>query len=157
MKEQKGITLVALIITIIVMLILVAVTISIALNGGLFDKARTASRETRIAQVKEAIAMAKADIIADYYDPTNTTGDVTYLEASAPSNTIVQKYINGYLDEKVLKVKVPSAGTTSATGTSYTVQIDTVNDSINTDIGSTTFDALVLDMWKTTTPSGSGT
>ena len=39
MKNQKGITLIALIITIIVMLILVAVTISVVLNGGLFEKA----------------------------------------------------------------------------------------------------------------------
>ena len=50
MKGQKGITLVALIITIIVMLILVAVTISVALNGGLFDNARAARKETKIAQ-----------------------------------------------------------------------------------------------------------
>ena len=42
MKGQKGITLVALIITIIVMLILVAVSVSIALNGGLISKAREA-------------------------------------------------------------------------------------------------------------------
>ena len=40
MKKEKGITLIALIITIIVMLILVAVTISVALNGGLFNNAK---------------------------------------------------------------------------------------------------------------------
>lgn len=40
MKGQKGITLVALIITIIVMLILVGVSITVAINGGLFDRAR---------------------------------------------------------------------------------------------------------------------
>ena len=51
MKGQKGITLVALIITIIVMLILVGVSISVALNGGLFTKAGDASRETKQAQV----------------------------------------------------------------------------------------------------------
>ena len=47
MKNQKGITLVALIITIIVMLILVAVTINLALNGGLFTRAKNATVQTQ--------------------------------------------------------------------------------------------------------------
>ena len=51
MRRQKGITLIALIITIIVMLILVGVTINVALNGGLFNTASTAAQKTE----KEAI------------------------------------------------------------------------------------------------------
>ena len=46
MKEQKGITLVALVITIIVMLILVAVSVTVALNGGLFTTAENATART---------------------------------------------------------------------------------------------------------------
>lgn len=42
MKGQKGITLIALIITIIVMLILVAVTINVVINSGLFDQSKKA-------------------------------------------------------------------------------------------------------------------
>lgn len=49
MKSQKGITLIALVITIIVMLILVAVSITMAVNGGLFDKAGEAARGTNNA------------------------------------------------------------------------------------------------------------
>lgn len=47
-KGQKGITLVALVITIIVMLILAGVSISLALDpeNGLFKKARRAGDET---------------------------------------------------------------------------------------------------------------
>ena len=44
--EQKGITLIALVITIIVMLILVGVTISMAINGGLFGYAKKAAKDT---------------------------------------------------------------------------------------------------------------
>ena len=40
MKGNKGITLIALIITIIIMLILVGVTINYSLNGGLITKAK---------------------------------------------------------------------------------------------------------------------
>lgn len=53
MKGQKGITLVALVITIIVMLILVAVTVSVALNGGLFDTAKEAGNKWENAQKTE--------------------------------------------------------------------------------------------------------
>ena len=54
-KKQNGITLIALIITIIVMLILVAVTISVALNGGLFERGRNASEQTQRESDREAL------------------------------------------------------------------------------------------------------
>ena len=53
MKGQKGITLVALIITIIVMLILVGVSITVAINGGLFDKANEAGDSYQTAADQE--------------------------------------------------------------------------------------------------------
>ena len=53
MKENKGITLIALVITIIVMLVLVAVTISMAVNGGLFGYAGDAARRTKEAKKDE--------------------------------------------------------------------------------------------------------
>ena len=53
MKEQKGITLVALVITIIVMLILVGVSITVALNGGLFTNAKDAANNTAEARNAE--------------------------------------------------------------------------------------------------------
>ena len=45
-NQNKGITLIALIITIIVMLILVGVTVNVAMQGGLFSTANKASSET---------------------------------------------------------------------------------------------------------------
>lgn len=53
MKNQKGVTLIALIITIIVMLILVVVTINIATTGGLIDKASDAKTNTQAATKNE--------------------------------------------------------------------------------------------------------
>ena len=58
MKKQKGITLIALIITIIVMLILVGVTINVALSGGLFEKANSASKQTQKEVDKEMLLSA---------------------------------------------------------------------------------------------------
>ena len=60
--QNKGITLIALIITIIVMLILVGVTINVALNGGLFKKAETATKDTEEkAILEEMLAMMEID------------------------------------------------------------------------------------------------
>ena len=108
MKGQKGITLVALIITIIVMLILVGVSISVALNGDLFGKATSAVDGTKEEQVKEAITLAKTDIFTKYYDPNATAAD-----KAAPTGEIVKGYINNYLD---VSVQVPSVANINEDG-----------------------------------------
>lgn len=54
MRTEKGITLIALVITIIVMLILVGVTITMALNGKLFDYAKDATQRTNTAKEAES-------------------------------------------------------------------------------------------------------
>ena len=103
MKDQKGITLVALIITIIVMLILVAVTISVALQGGLFQKARDAATGTKQAQLKEAATLAKAEVMADYFDTGATVNASTfagkvkeYLDGVTPS-AVASQGTNGWI------------------------------------------------------------
>lgn len=53
LRKNQGITLIALVITIIVMLILVAVTITMAVNGGLFEYARKAAGETEVKKEAE--------------------------------------------------------------------------------------------------------
>ena len=53
MKKNQGITLIALVITIIVMLILVGVTITMAVNGGLFEYAKKAAGETEVKKEAE--------------------------------------------------------------------------------------------------------
>ena len=69
MKGQKGITLVALIITIIVMLILVGVSITIAMNGGLFDTARSAATNTNTAaKAEQNLANGSIDYRVDSDD-----------------------------------------------------------------------------------------
>ena len=62
-KENKGITLIALVITIIVMLILVGVTISVSLKGGLFSRANEATTQIQIAQEREQLLTATLGVI----------------------------------------------------------------------------------------------
>ena len=56
-KNQQGITLIALIITIIVMLILVAVTIQVVINSGLLKTAGDAVSDYKNEQEKNQILM----------------------------------------------------------------------------------------------------
>ena len=53
MRQQKGITLVALVITIIILLILAGISIASLSGSGLFDNARKAESEYGNAQNKE--------------------------------------------------------------------------------------------------------
>lgn len=68
-KKQKGITLIALIITIIVMLILVGVSVTVALNGGLFSTAKKAKGDTQTELDKEqTLASGIVEIDGVWYD-----------------------------------------------------------------------------------------
>lgn len=71
MKGQKGITLVALVITIIVMLILVGVSVTVALQGGLFDTAKDAANNT------EEAAEAENDLSSGYINVDGTRYEIT--------------------------------------------------------------------------------
>lgn len=68
MKNQKGITLVALVITIIVLLILAGVSISLVVgNNGVLTQASGAVVTNRAADVKEKVSMALAATETGYY------------------------------------------------------------------------------------------
>ena len=69
MKSNKGITLVALVITIIVLLILAGVSISLVVGeNGVLTQATGASDTTKIAQMKEAMGLAISSCQADYFN-----------------------------------------------------------------------------------------
>ncbi|MGN1301654.1 MAG: hypothetical protein ACI4U9_03935 [Clostridia bacterium] len=70
--SNKGITLIALIITIILILILASITVTVAINGGLFGYAGKAKDNTEIASEKETVQ--KASILAE---STSKTGRIT--------------------------------------------------------------------------------
>ena len=72
-QNNSGITLIALVITIIVMLILVSVTISMAVNGGLFEYAGNAAKETK-TEIEREKNLSIDNLVAQYVpkepDPT---------------------------------------------------------------------------------------
>lgn len=75
MKSNKGITLVALVITIIVLLILAGVTLSIVWNGGIIDKSANAvdKYENSSANEKNQINYSENMFEKFYYNATHRT------------------------------------------------------------------------------------
>lgn len=65
-KKNGGITLVALVITIVVLLILAGITITQLKENGILSKAKLASEETKKSQVQETIQLAVNDIMTEY-------------------------------------------------------------------------------------------
>ena len=94
LKTQNGITLIALVITIIVMLILVAVTISMAINGGLFEKAGKATGDTKNAMNAEQTLAKGGIIIGD----TRYNSIEDYLYAPKLKYEIQGAYIKIWLE-----------------------------------------------------------
>ena len=69
MKEQKGITLIALVITIIVLLILAGVTIAMLTgNNSAPQKASEASIKDAIGAGKDAVTLTATEALTNYYD-----------------------------------------------------------------------------------------
>ena len=93
LKEQKGITLVALIITIIVMLILAGVSISLVVGeNGVLTQAQSVEPKQVAGALKEAVSLANADIMSTYYGDT-TAGKTNSVKTE---KAIVDKIIANY-------------------------------------------------------------
>lgn len=75
-KNERGITLVALVVTIVVLLILAGITIMYVMSdNGVFGKAQEAGTKSDAAAVQEAVSTALTSIYPEIYVPS--TGGVT--------------------------------------------------------------------------------
>ena len=103
MKDQKGITLIALVITIIVLLILAGVAIAM-LSGenGLLKKASESASHTALGAAKDEVYVAATEAFTQYYENTYVGNTGTFSEDSV--NEAVKAAIkveNKYADGKV--------------------------------------------------------
>ena len=75
MKNQKGITLIALVITIIVLLILAGVSIAMLTGkNGILTRASQSSEASLWGEVDEAVKLGVAEIVTNDMDPTYKSG-----------------------------------------------------------------------------------
>lgn len=131
MKSNKGVTLVALVVTIIVLLILAGVTINmVAGQNGIMTKASTAKTTQLVATFKEAISTGVSALAADEQEAAAMGGD-------APNAKTIEDAIKKDIDNALKNVTItftrPSAGTpptekaddgTYATGEKLKLKVD---------------------------------
>ena len=106
-KQEKGITLVSLVITIIVMLILAGVSLSMVMGeGSVLNQARDAVDTTELSSVKDEIGMALGSAQTNYYAKyASTTGRVTMQQA------LVSLEKNEFTSAKKVDIVCPPTGT----------------------------------------------
>ena len=92
MKKTNGITLIALIVTIILMLILASITVTVAINGGLFEYAGNAKDSAEIANEKDIVSEAFI-----WAESNSKTGRVTVdeLQKNIPTDANATVMDNG--------------------------------------------------------------
>lgn len=105
MRNERGITLIALVVTIVVLLILAGVTITYALgDNGIFGTAKKAEVGSIKATFSDAVSTTQAECLIKKHDP-----DDTVPETPAELLTMVKNYLPDTWKEK-----------TSATTLSFT-------------------------------------
>ncbi len=126
-NNQKGITLVALVITIIVLLILAGITIA-ALSGenGILVRARESKYASDISSAKELVILGINECITDYY------ADKYVSNTSSVGEKTIQEYIIENIQSTQASSVIASASdstittnVTDATGATLTATIDT--------------------------------
>ena len=69
-KEIKGITIISLVVTIVVLLILAGISINLVLgNNGIIAKAKEAKKNVKISRIKEEISLYISGKLGDYIEP----------------------------------------------------------------------------------------
>ena len=127
LKEQKGITLVALVITIIVLLILAAVTLSMVLgDNGIVTKAKDAKDSTNKADIESAYKTAALELQTEYYDylsrPEKYTNAVEFTAANIVSKVTEYSVTPDSTTGAVTSKPVTKGG--NATGYTLTIVIN---------------------------------
>ena len=96
MKNNRGITLIALVITIIVLLILAGVSIAMVTgDNGLLGQATRAGAETQVAEAKEMAIMDVSTLVAQYYEERYVN-----KQSSGQTGTNASTYVKNNLEDK---------------------------------------------------------
>ena len=118
-KREKGITLVALVITIIILLILAGISISALTNQGLFGKAQQAKQEAENAQREEN------EILANYLEQMNAIGGPTLASKVQPGDYVAYTPDPASTTAILSELSTYSGNTDSTKNTSSTLTQET--------------------------------
>ena len=129
MKNQKGITLIALVITIIVLLILAGISIAmITGSDGIITRSRQAKADNEIGAAKDMVTLIATEALAQYFEDTYVTSDTTAAYSGTALQTAMVTAIQGATN-KVLPVVLTSA----TNGVTLTYNERTTTGTVDTD------------------------
>ena len=95
MKNQKGITLIALVITIIVLLILAGISIAmLAGDNGVLNKASDSKIVSALGTKKDEVNLAAAEGLSDYYEAVYVNNTTTSAYNNSELATAIQNRIS---------------------------------------------------------------
>ena len=136
MKNNKGITLIALVVTIIVLLILAGVSIAMLTgDNGILSRASQSSEANAIGEGKDQVALYIAELSANYYsakyngatvDPEYTSG--TLLEYINSAKSSINALSNDRITITYTEAKTSGEGESAPT-TPATIKIESKKDS----------------------------
>ena len=115
MKGNKGITLIALVITIIVLLILAAVSIAMLTgDNSIFSRAKESSYANALGAAKDEVSIKVTDLVADYYK-------AVYVN-NTPVSTTNYDSVDNYIKSKLTNtLETDNVTMTGANSDSYTL------------------------------------
>lgn len=113
MKNNKGITLIALVVTIIVLLILAGVSIAMLTgDNGILGRAKESSTQTAVTNARDEVSMKVAECVTEYFAVSYAGANNTTFNATADVNTL-DKYILAELKKLTLKDVTVTIGDTA--------------------------------------------
>ena len=124
MKGNKGITLIALVVTIIVLLILAGVAIAmLAGQNGVINKAAESSVQNAIGAAKDKCVLIAADALTEYYDRIYVSGtntDNRVFSSETLDSEIVTAVTESAVDVDGIKVVWTGAASGATVKLTYT-------------------------------------
>lgn len=134
MKKQEGITLIALVITIIVLLILAGVTIAMLTgDNGLLTRTQDSVAKNAIAGAKDEVMLVYNDVLAQYLEAKYTGGTAVDLATTFASE------VNGLSAPKKHDCTVSASGTTVTISYTNNGKTTTATGTLTTTAGSESF------------------
>ena len=141
-NNEKGITLVALVVTIIVLLILAGITISVALNnGGILGRAEKAKQETEAASIRDYVSMAIMNIKTEYYTSPSSFVEINQTGKASAKKFLTDELSTGYTFTGDIKITIATGEVvedsllvTAPSGTKYEVTLSPLEVKVKTGI-----------------------
>ena len=126
-NNQKGITLIALVVTIIVLLILAGVSIAmVAGEGGILSRAKDAGWKSKLSSAEDVVGLYVSNYITDFYSTEYTGVDKSEFNDAGTPFTSLAAAVTKALEDVQTAVNEQDVQVTSTNITATEIKADAV-------------------------------